>query len=75
MLSSLLDCGLLVSESSRAPVRFNVPWPSLRFLFPDVWPEGASSDATLASHWPSDARAHTSRLMPDAWASPSSCPD
>jgi hypothetical protein len=61
VLSSLLDCGLLVSESSRAPVRFNVPWPSLRFLFPDIWPEGASSDdATPASHWPTDARAAAS---------------
>jgi hypothetical protein len=64
VLSSLLDCGLLASESSRAPVRFNVPWPSLRFLFPDVWPEGASSDATLASHWPSDARAAASGTHP-----------
>jgi Fic family protein len=65
VLSSLLDCGLLVSESSRAPVRFNVPWPSLRFLFPDIWPEGASSDdATPASHWPTDARAAASGAHP-----------
>jgi hypothetical protein len=57
VLSSLIDCGLLVSDSSRAPVRFNLPWPSLRFLFPDVWPEGASSDdAAAASPWPAVAR-------------------
>jgi Fic family protein len=61
VLSSLIDCGLLVSDSSRAPVRFNLPWPSLRLLFPDVWPEGASShDAAPASPWPADARAAAS---------------
>jgi hypothetical protein len=48
---------LLVSDSSRAPVRFNLPWPSLRFLFPDVWPEGVPGpDASSASQWPADAR-------------------
>jgi Fic family protein len=44
VLSSLLDFGLLVSESSRAPVRFNLPLASLRFLFPGVWPEAAGTD-------------------------------
>jgi hypothetical protein len=44
VLSSLLDFGLLVSESSRAPVRFNLPLASLRFLFPGVWPEADGAD-------------------------------
>jgi hypothetical protein len=58
-------------------VRFNLPWPSLRFLFPDVWPEGASSgDTTAASPWPADARAaasgaHAIGLEPRAAASES----
>jgi hypothetical protein len=61
VLSSLIDCGLLASESSRAPVRFNLPWPSSRFLFPDMWPEGASrDDATPPSHWPAETRAAAS---------------
>ncbi|HTV18358.1 MAG TPA: Fic family protein [Polyangiaceae bacterium] len=61
VLSSLIDCGLLVSDSSRAPVRFNLPWPSLRFLFPDVWSEAAASDdANTANPWPADARSAAS---------------
>jgi hypothetical protein len=53
VLSSLLDFGLLVSESSRASVRFNVPLASLRFLFPGMWPEVASSDEPRsAALWP-----------------------
>jgi hypothetical protein len=77
VLSSLIDCGLLASDSSRAPVRFNLTWPSLRFVFPDVWPEGGSSDeATPASHWPADARAaasgaHAIGIEPHAAASES----
>ena len=39
VLASLLDFGLLTSASSRAPVRLAVPLPSLRFLFPRLWPE------------------------------------
>ena len=39
VLASLLDFGLLSSESSRAPVAFRVPLASLRFLFPRLWPE------------------------------------
>lgn len=65
VLSSLLDCGLLVSDSSRAPVRFNLPWPSLRFMFPDVWPEAvASEEPTPASLWFVDARAGASGAHP-----------
>jgi Fic family protein len=39
LLASLLDWGLLVSASPRAPVGFAVPLASLRFLFPRLWPE------------------------------------
>mgnify|MGYP001296597721 FL=1 len=39
VLSSLIDFGLLRSESSRAPVEFRVPMGALRFLFPRLWPE------------------------------------
>lgn len=39
VLSSLIDFGLLRSESSRAPVEFQVPMGALRFLFPRLWPE------------------------------------
>lgn len=39
VLASLLDCGLLTSPSTRAPVSFAVPLASLRFLFPRLWPE------------------------------------
>jgi Fic family protein len=59
VLSSLIDFGLLVSESSRAPVRFNLPLPSLRFLFPGVWPEaGGNDEPRSAPPWPmpSDTR-------------------
>ena len=39
VLASLLDYGLLTSEHHRAPVEFSVPMKSLRFLFPNLWPE------------------------------------
>lgn len=39
VLASLLDYGVLVAESTRAPVSFAVPLRSLRFLFPNLWPE------------------------------------
>jgi hypothetical protein len=39
VLASLLDYGVLVSETNRAPVRLAVPLRSLRFLFPRLWPE------------------------------------
>lgn len=38
-LASLLEYGVLLSDSSRAPVQFHVPFKSLRFLFPHLWPE------------------------------------
>jgi Fic family protein len=39
VLASLLDFGVLTQESSRSPVEFGVPLASLRFLFPNLWPE------------------------------------
>ena len=39
MLASLLNYGILKSESTRAPVEFHVPMKSLRYLFPSLWPE------------------------------------
>ena len=39
VLSSLLDFGLLKSESRVGPVAFNVPLRSLHWLFPRLWPE------------------------------------
>lgn len=39
VLASLIDCGMLRSDTSRAPVAFGLPLPSLRFLFPRLWPE------------------------------------
>jgi hypothetical protein len=53
VLSSLLDFGVLVSESSRAPVRFNLPLASLRFLYPGFWPDAGLPDEPMsASAWP-----------------------
>lgn len=39
VLASLVDYGLLTAESHRASVEFAVPMKSLRFLFPNLWPE------------------------------------
>lgn len=39
VLASLLDFGVLESATTRAPVSFAVPFKSLRFLFPRLWPE------------------------------------
>jgi Fic family protein len=39
VLASLIDYGVLTAETSRAPVAFAVPLSSLRFLFPNLWPE------------------------------------
>jgi hypothetical protein len=55
VLSSLIDFGLLVSDSSRAPVRFNLPLASLRFLFPGFWPDAAGPEepgSAPESSWP-----------------------
>ena len=39
VMASLIDYGVLVADSSRAPVAFAVPLKSLRLLFPNLWPE------------------------------------
>jgi Fic family protein len=39
VLASLIDYGLLKSETHRASVELAVPMKSLRFLFPNLWPE------------------------------------
>jgi len=38
-LASLLHYGILTSPSNRAPVQFSIPFKSLRFLLPKLWPE------------------------------------
>jgi Fic family protein len=39
ILASLLDFGILKAETPRAPVEFAIPLKSLKFLFPNLWPE------------------------------------
>ena len=39
VLASLLDYGVLSASSPREPVGFALPLKSLRFLFPNLWPE------------------------------------
>ena len=39
VLASLLDYGILEAQSPRAPVGFALPLNSLRFVFPNLWPE------------------------------------
>lgn len=39
VLRSLLDYGVLRADTSRAPVELALPFKSLRFLFPRLWPE------------------------------------
>ena len=39
VMASLLDFGVLTADSPRAPLTFAVPLRSLRFLFPNLWPE------------------------------------
>jgi hypothetical protein len=38
-MASLLDFGVLTADTPRAPLTFAVPLKSLRFLFPNLWPE------------------------------------
>ncbi len=44
LIGKLIDVGLLVSDTARGKVRFGIPMPALRFLFPALWPE-AEADA------------------------------
>jgi Fic family protein len=39
ILASLLDYEILKAETPRAPVEFAIPLKSLKFLFPNLWPE------------------------------------
>lgn len=39
VMASLLDFGVLTANTPRAPLAFAVPLQSLRFLFPNLWPE------------------------------------
>ena len=43
VLASLLDYGLLRSDTRLGPVSFNIPFKSLRWLFPRLWPEADES--------------------------------
>jgi Fic family protein len=46
MLASLLDYGVLRSDSRLGPVALHIPLKSLRWLFPRLWPE---ADDTLGA--------------------------
>ena len=46
LLSHLLETGLLVSDTRLGPVRLGLPLDSLQFLFPNLYPEAAQSDAS-----------------------------
>jgi hypothetical protein len=39
VLTSMLDYGVLSAESMRGPIVFTLPLASLRYLFPNLWPE------------------------------------
>ncbi len=43
-LKSLLDRGLLRSDTPYGPVRFGLPLHALRFYFPALWPEAEADD-------------------------------
>lgn len=45
VLTSLLDFGVLEAETSRAKVNFAIPYKSLRFVFPRLWPEAEADTA------------------------------
>lgn len=42
-LKALLDYGLLCSDSPKGKVYFGIPLVSLRFLFPNLWPEAEAA--------------------------------
>ncbi len=44
VLASLLDFGVLKSGSRLGPVYFQIPFDSLRWLFPRLWPEAESHE-------------------------------
>lgn len=43
LLSRLLSSGLVVSDGPYAPVRFALPLDALQFLFPELYPEAATT--------------------------------
>jgi Fic family protein len=43
VLKALLDYGLLRSDSPKGKIYFGIPLSSLRFLFPNLWPEAEAS--------------------------------
>lgn len=43
LLSRLLETGLVSSEGHKAPVEFAFPLDALQFLFPDLYPEAATT--------------------------------
>lgn len=43
LLSRLLATGLVVSDGPYAPVRFGLPLDALQFLFPELYPEAATT--------------------------------
>ncbi len=47
LLSSLLRCGYLASDSAYGKVRFAVPRHALRFYFPNLWPEAERDEDML----------------------------
>lgn len=46
VLASLLDYGLLRSQTRLGPVAFHIPLKSLRWLFPRLWPEADEADSS-----------------------------
>ena len=44
VLASLLDFGVLTETSPRSSVSFGVPLRSLRYLFPNLWPEAEGNE-------------------------------
>lgn len=44
LIGNLITAGLLRTDSPKGAVRFGIPMDSLRFLFPNLWPE-AEADA------------------------------
>jgi hypothetical protein len=43
VLKALLDYGLLRSDSPKGKIYFGIPLSSLRFLFPNLWPEAEAA--------------------------------
>jgi hypothetical protein len=46
ILKSLLDAGLLISDTEKGPVRLAFPVEVLEYYFPRLYPEGFQSEKT-----------------------------